>query len=61
MSQSVMQKDLFVIFKVKVTTRVHRSKYDNFYCIFLTTDSFATKLGLIVHYHKPECFMEKLN
>ena len=22
---------------------------------------FATKLGLIVHYHKPECFMEKLD
>ena len=36
------------------------SKYDNFYCIFWTADLFATKPGLIVHYHKPECFMEKL-
>ena len=35
------------------------SKYDNFYCIFWTADHFATKLGLIVHYHKPECSMEK--
>ena len=37
------------------------SKYDNFYCIFWTADPFATKLGLIVHCHKPECFMEKLD
>ena len=26
-----------------------------------TANPFATKLGLIVHYHKPECFMEKLD
>ena len=37
------------------------SKYDSVYCIFCTADPFATKLGLIVHYHKPECFMEKLD
>ena len=37
------------------------SKYNNFYCIFCITDPFATKLGLIVHYYKLECFMEKLN
>ena len=36
------------------------SKYYNVYCIFWTADPFATKLGLIIHYHKPECFMEKL-
>ena len=36
-----------------------RSKYDNFYCIFWITDPFATKLGLMVHYRKLECFMEK--
>ena len=35
------------------------SKYDHFYCIFWTADPFATKLGLIVHYHKPECPVEK--
>ena len=35
-------------------------KYDSFYYIFWTADPFATKLGLIVHYHKPECLMEKL-
>ena len=33
------------------------SKYDSFYCIFWTADLFATKFGLIVHYHKPECFI----
>ena len=37
------------------------SKYDKFYCIFWTADPFATKLGLIVHYNKPECFMEKFD
>ena len=37
------------------------SKYDNVYCIFWTADPFATKLGLIVHYHKPECFTEILD
>ena len=26
-----------------------------------TADPFATKLGLLVHYHKPECFTEKLD
>ena len=33
------------------------SKYDSFYHIFWTADLFATKFGLIVHYHKPECFI----
>ena len=36
------------------------SKHDNFYCIIWTADPFAIKLDLIVHYPKPECFMEKL-
>ena len=30
-------------------------------CIFWTVDPFVTKLGSIVVYHKPECFIEKLN
>ena len=29
------------------------SKYDSFYCIFWIADPFATKLALMVHYHKP--------
>ena len=37
------------------------SNYDNFYCICWTADPFATKLGLIVLYCKPECYMEKLD
>ena len=37
------------------------SKYDSLYYIFWTADPFATKLGLIIHYHKPECFMKKLD
>ena len=37
------------------------SKYDNSYCIFWTADLFAIKLGLVVYYHKTQCFMEKLD
>ena len=37
------------------------SKYDGFYYIFWTADPFATKLGYIVHYHKPKCLMKKLD
>ena len=37
------------------------SKYDHVYCIFWTADPCATKLGLIVHYHKAECFMKKFD
>ena len=56
-----MQKDWLAIFKVKITARAHMIKYDNVYYIFWTADPFASKLGLIVHSHKPECFMEKLD
>ena len=35
------------------------SKYDSFYYIFWTADSLATKLGLMIYYHKPECFVKK--
>ena len=61
MSQSVMQKDWFDIYKVKVTARAHMIKTWQFLHIFRTADSFATKLGFIVHYHKPECFTEILD
>ena len=55
----VMRKKMFAIFEVKVTARAHTIKYDSFYCIFWTDDSLATKLGLVVRHHKPECFVEK--
>ena len=61
LSQNVLQKDWFASFKVKVTARAHMIKSDNSYCIFWTADPFAVKLRLIVHYHKPECFIEKLD
>ena len=40
-----------------------KGSYDqntSFYCIFLIADPFATKLGLMVHYHKPEFLMKKI-
>ena len=40
-----------------------KSSYDQNMTIstvsFETADPFATKLGLIVHYHKPECHVKK--
>ena len=52
MSRSVMQKDWLAMFMVKVTARAHMINW--------TADPFATKLGLMVHYHKPMCLMKKL-
>ena len=41
--------------------RLMWSKYDSFYYIFWTVDSLATKLGLMIHYHKPECLVKKMD
>ena len=37
------------------------SKYVSFNYSLWTADPFATKLGLIVHYYKSECLMNKLD
>ena len=37
------------------------SKYNRFYYIFWTADSFATNLRSMVHYHEAECLMKKLD
>ena len=59
MSWSVMQRDWFAIFKV--TARAPLIKIWQFLLYPLNCWSFAGKLSLIVHYHKPECFMAKLD
>ena len=56
-----LQKAWFAIFKVKVVARAYMIKNDSFFYTFWTADPFATKFGLIVHYHKPEGHMEKLD
>ena len=48
---SVMQKDWFAVFKVKVTARAH----------MIRIWQFATKLDFMVHYHKPECLLKTLD
>ena len=48
---SVMQKDWFAIFKVKVSARAHMIKIWQFLLSFWTADSFAARLALIAHYH----------
>ena len=36
------------------------SKYDSFYYIFYSVDFLATKLGLMIHHHKPECLVKNI-
>ena len=57
--QNVVQKNWFTVFSVKVTARTFIIKIWLFLLYFWTADWFATKLGLIVQYHKPECPVEK--
>ena len=56
-----MQKDWFAVLKVKVTARAHMIKLWHFLLYILTANPVATKLGLRVHHHKPECLIEKLD
>ena len=60
MRQSAMQKDGVLTSRSRVTVRVIYSKYDCFYCIFWTADPLATKLTLMVSYHKLQCPVRKL-
>ena len=61
MSQSVMQ--FFCLLLLSSSSRSQqgfiRSKYDSFRYIFWTVNSLATKLGLMIHYHKPEWPVKK--
>ena len=55
------KKKPFAIFKVKVTARARIIKIWQFLLYLLNCWSFSTKHGLMVHYHKPECLMKKLD
>ena len=61
MDQSVMQEDWFAAFKFRVTVKAHLIRYDCFYHICWTADLFATRFNWIVHHHKLECFLWKLD
>ena len=52
MSQSVMQKDSFAVFKVKVTERAHVIRCVCFYHINWTADPLATKFNWMIHHPK---------
>ena len=54
MSWSVLLKDNFTIIIAKVTMRAHIIKIWLFLQYFWAADPFATKLSLVVYYHKPE-------
>ena len=60
-NQSVMQKKIGSVCSVSRSQwGLLDSKFENFYCIFWTADPVATKLGLIIPHHKPECPVEKM-
>ena len=63
MRQSVMQTDWFAFFKVKVTARAHMIKIWQFLLYLLNCSSVChqTWFDSTLSYHKPECFMEKLD
>ena len=54
-----LKKKLFAILKVKATGRAHIINFFSFYNIFWTVDWLVTKLGLMIHHHKPECPVKK--
>ena len=60
MSWSVLQKDWLLLSRLRSQQGLIWSKYDSFNYIFWTTDPFATKLSLIVYYHKPRVSYEEI-
>ena len=57
-----MQNKWFAIVNVKDTVRAYKLYNQNmtiFYYIFCSAGLFATKLGLIVQHHEPECSVGK--
>ena len=61
MSRSTCRKIASLFSRSRSQQGLIWSDYNSFYCIFWTADPFASKLVLIVHYHKLECCMEKLD
>ena len=61
-SQSVMQnKNCLLSSRSRSQRGLIWSKYDSGYYIFGTADSLATKLGLIIGYHRQERLVENLD
>ena len=61
MGQNVTQADWFAVFKFKVTARAHLIRYDCFCHVSWTADLLATKVNWMVHHHKLEWFVYKLD
>ena len=59
-SQIVFHKDWFAVFKAKVTVTHNIIKTCLFEYIIWTADP-ATELGLMVHHHKVDCLVKRLD
>ena len=57
----VHAKRLVCYFQGQGHSKGSYDKNTSFYYIFWTADPFVTKLGFVIHYHKPEYFMKKLD
>ena len=61
LSQIVLQKDRFAVFKAKVTVKEHMVKIMTIYYVFWTADPFASKVGLVAHHHKLDYLVKRLD
>ena len=63
MSQSAMQKNWVAIFKVKVIERayIHNKSITVLIIFSKLMILLVTKLGLMVHHHKPRCSVKKVD
>ena len=61
MGQSVKQEDWFAVFKFRVTVKAHLIRYDCLYHSSWTVDLFTTKFKWMVHPHKVDCLVKRLD
>ena len=61
MSQIVFQKDLFAVVKVKVKVTVMENIIQILPYDILSELLILLQLGLIVHHHKVDCLVKRLN
>ena len=60
MGQIVFQKDLFAVFKVKVTATFQNSVNVCAYDICWIAESFTTKLGMVMCHYEQDCLSKRL-
>ena len=57
LSQNVLWKYWITVFKVNITVKAHMSINICLNDIFWTAEHFATKRGIVMQHHEPECLL----